>query len=177
MIINYQKLNIFILSLFRSMTGNNDQFLFKCDKKIMKLKEDFLIFIFYLVASIFWVEEGKKIWNRSMKMRLKRFKTYLINSNNYKVTLKPYRNKYNNFKSIIWRNHGRMGIFTLDGIKTLSVPKSPITRFISILNKKYSPLVVSLLMSNFRLRMLLIKIYLHGANIGSNLCKRFLIIF
>lgn len=61
MIINYQKLNIFILSLFRSMTGNNDQFLFKCDKKIMKLKEDFLIFIFYLVASIFWVEEGKKI--------------------------------------------------------------------------------------------------------------------
>lgn len=43
------------------MTGNNDKFLFKCDKKIMKLKEDFLIFIFYLVASIFWVEEGKKI--------------------------------------------------------------------------------------------------------------------
>lgn len=42
------------------MTGNNDKFLFKCDKKIMKLKEDFLIFIFYLVASIFWVEKAKK---------------------------------------------------------------------------------------------------------------------
>lgn len=36
------------------MTGNNDKFLFKCDKKIMKLKEDFFN-IYFLLSSIYFL--------------------------------------------------------------------------------------------------------------------------
>lgn len=116
-------------------------------------------------------------WNKPTQIKHKIFKIYWINNKYSNLTSKTSKNKSNNFKFIICKNHGLMETFALDGIKTLLATRSLITRFISILNKKYSLSAVLHPMFNFRLKMLPIRIYHHGENISFSQCKWISLIF